>query len=181
MQPCNIAHQIVEAVAGHPARGVHIHALEALHDLGVVGDVKVRDHGLAEALHLYVGGVVGADGDRGVDDVGDDQHDFADLLGQLCFLLLQLGQTVRVGLHLGLGLLGLLELAGVLFGLSHQHTHLLAQGVPGGTELLGLRNHGAVLLVQLQYLVHQGELRVLEFLLYVFPDCVGVVSNEFDV
>ena len=147
----------------------------------MVGDLKVGGDRLAEPLHLHVGGVVGADGDGGVDDVGDEEHDFADLLGQLGLLLLQLGQPVGVGLYLGLGLLGLGQLGGVLLGLAHEHPHLLAQGVPGGPEVVGLGHSGPVLGVQSQHLVHQGELLVLEFLLNVFLHSLRVLPDESNV
>ena len=62
-------------------------------------------------------------------------------LRQLGLLLLQLGQPVGVGLDLGLGSLGLLQLGGVLLGLAHQHAHLLAKGVPGRAEVVRL-GHG---------------------------------------
>ena len=79
----DVAHQVVEARAGYPAGGVHVDAVEGLHDLGVVGDFKGGGCCLAEALHLHVAGVVGADGHGGIDDVGDLEQDAADLRGQL--------------------------------------------------------------------------------------------------
>ena len=177
----NVAHQVVEAVAGHAAGRVHVDAVKGLHDLGVVGDVKVGGDGLTEALHLHVGGVVGADGHGGINDVGDLEHDVADLLGQLRLQSLQLGQTVGVGLDLGLGLLSLLELGGVLLGLAHQDAHLLGQGVALGAQVLSLSNGGTVLAVQLQHLVHQGQLLILELLLDVFLYHVGVFPDKLDI
>src|SRR5699024_2381058 len=78
MEPGNVPQEVVEALAGHPAGGVHVDAVKGLHDLSVVGDGEVGHHGVSEPLHLHVGGVVGADGHGGVDDLGDDQHDLVD-------------------------------------------------------------------------------------------------------
>ena len=181
MEPGHIPQQVVEAVARHPAGGVHVHPVEGLHDLGVVGDLKAGHCGLAEPLHLYVGAVIGPNGDGGVDDVGDDQHDLSDFFGQLGLLLLQLGQTVGVGLYLGLGLLRLVQLGGVLLGLAHEHAHLLAEGVPGGSELVGLRHGSPVFRIQLQHLVHQGELLLLEFLFDVLLYGFGILPDKTDV
>jgi hypothetical protein len=47
-----------------------------------------------------------------------------DLFAQLRFQNFQLGQPVGVLLHLRLNRLGLRQLGGVLFGLTHQHSHL---------------------------------------------------------
>ena len=181
MDAGDVPHEIVKAVAGHTACGVHVDAVEGLHDLGVVGDLKVGDHRLTKALDLHVAAVIGADGHGGIDDVGDLEHDLADLLGQLALLGLQLREAVGVGLYLGLGRLGLRQLGGVLLGLTHEHTHLLAQGVAGRAELLGLGHDGAVLAVQGDDLVHQRQLLLLELLFDVLLDNFGVLPDEFDV
>ena len=94
---------------------------------------------------------------------------------------LQGREAFGVGLYLGLHRLGLLQLRRVLFRLTHQHPHLLAQAVPLGAELAGLRDGGAVLLVQLQELVHQGEFRLLKFLLDVLFYRIRVLPDEFNV
>ncbi len=65
------------------------------------------------------------------------------------------------------------SLLGSFFGLSHQHTDLLAQRV-ALAQLARLGDGGALLLVQLQYLVHEGELDVLKLFLDVFPHKLGV-------
>ena len=74
VEPRNIAHQIVEAAAGHTRRRVHVHAVEPLHDLRVVGDLEVRGLGLAETLYLHVAAVVRTDRHGLVDHLGDDQQ-----------------------------------------------------------------------------------------------------------
>ena len=71
MEPGNIPHEVVEAVAGDPAGSVHVDAVEGLHDLGVVGDLKVGDHRLTEALDFHIVAVVRADRDGGINDIGD--------------------------------------------------------------------------------------------------------------
>ena len=95
--------------------------------------------------------------------------------------LLQLGQPVGVGFHLGLGLLGLRQLTGVFLGLTHQHTHPLGQLVPLGTQVVGLVHGGPLLSVQGNDLVHQGELGVLEFLADVFLNGFRIVPDKFDI
>ena len=147
----------------------------------MVGDFKGGGCCLAEALHLHVAGVVGADGHGGIDDVGDLEQDAADLRGQLGLPALQEGQPVGVGLDLGLQRLGLRQLGGVFLGLPHQYAHLLALGVAGGAQFLGLLDGTAVLCVQLQHLIHQGELLFLKFLLDVLLHGVGIFPDEFNV
>ena len=119
VEPGDVAHEIVKAVAGHPAGSVQIDAVESLHDVRVVGDIEGWHRGLAEALHLHVAAVVLADWHGGVDHLRDHQQDVVDLLAQLLLHLLQLSQTVGVGLHLRLHRLGLLQLGGILLGLTH--------------------------------------------------------------
>ena len=181
MEPGHVPQQVVKAAPRHPAGGVHVHPGEGLHDLGVVGDLKVGDYRLSEALHLHIGGVVRANGHGGVDDVWDDQHDFPNFLRQFPLLGLQRGQSVGVGLHLGFGLLRLRQLGGVLFGLAHEHPHLLAQGVADGAQVVGLRHGGPVLRVQGQHLVHQRELLLLEFFADVFLYRLGILPDKTNI
>ena len=181
VEPGHVPQQVVEAVSGHTARRVHVDAVQALHDLRMVGDLKVRHNGLTEPLHLHVGAVVGADGHGGVNDIGDHQQQPVELRLQLPLPGLQLRQTLGVGLYLGLHRLGLLQLGGVLLGLPHEHPHLLAEGVPLGPELAGLGDGGPVLAVQGQDLVHHGQLLVLELLFDVFLHNVRVLPDEFDI
>ena len=181
VEPGDVAQEVIEAVAGDAARRVQVDAAEGLHNFRVIGDGEVRGFGLAEALDLHVFAVVLANGDGGVDNLGNQQHALVELRFQLVFLLLKLGQAVRLFLHLGLDGLGLLELGGVLFGLAHEHADLLGEGVAVGAELVRLGDGGAALGVQVDDLVHQGELAVLEFLLDVLLDGLGVLPDEADI
>ena len=177
----NVTQQVVEAGAGDTAGGVHINAVKALHNVRVIGDGEVRHLGLAEALDLYVGGIVRADGHGGVNDLGDLEHDVVDLLVQLSFQLFQSGQPLSLIGDLLLHSLGLSQLAGVLLGLTHQHADLLAQAVAVGTELVRLLNVGPALAVQLDDLIHQRQLLVLKLLLDVFLHNVGIFPDKLNV
>ena len=181
VQARNVAEQVVEACAGDAARGVHVDAVKALHDLRVVGNFKIGDLRLAETLDLDIAAVVRADGDARVDDVRDQQHDFVDALLVLLFKFLEFGEAVGVGLDGRLDLFGFFELARVLLRLTHQHADLLREGVAAGTQLACLGDGGAVLGVELDDLVDEGELFVLKLLLDVFPDQIGIFPQEFHI
>ena len=43
MEPRDVAHKIIEAVSGDTSRAVEVDAVEALHDLRVIGDLKIRN------------------------------------------------------------------------------------------------------------------------------------------
>ncbi len=176
VQAGDIAHEVVEAVATGFAGAVQVDAAEFLHDIGVVGDFIVGHKGLTEFLKLDVFAVVFANGHGGVDDIGDYQHAFADLIAHFGFFLLHLRQLAGYGLDFFLGFFGF-----VLFALAHQladfftdDVALLAQFVTPG---FGCPEGG----VQLQHFVHQVELFFLEFFAHVFFYQVGVGAHEFYV
>ena len=100
---------------------------------------------------------------------------------QLRLLLFQLRQAVCLLLHLGLDGLCLLKLAGILLGLAHQHADLLGDGIAVGAQLIRLGDGGTALGVQFDDLIHQGQLGVLEFLLDVFFDSVGIFPDKLDI
>ena len=181
MEPGNIAHQVIESIPRHPARGVHINAVKPLHDFGMVRDIELRHNRLAKPLYLHIAAVVRANGNGGVYDIGNTQHYCMNLRLQLCLLLFQLSQAGGVCLDLLLDRLGFLELGRVLLGLPHQHTYLLTQGIAFCPQLAGLGNGGTILAVQSQDLVHQGKFFLLELLFYIFPDRVRVIPNEFNI
>ena len=73
------------------------------------------------------------------------------------------------------------SLEGSFLDCPHQYAHLLALGVAGGAQFLGLLDGTAVLCVQLQHLIHQGELLFLKFLLDVLLHGVGIFPDKFNV
>ena len=187
VQAGDVAQQVVEAIAGHAACGVHINAVEALHDLGMVRDGEIRHDRLTEALSLDVVGVVRADGYAGVDHLGDGVHDLLNAFSQLCLLGFQLCHLVGVSLDSGvvgvdLSLqLSLLGLVVALLQLAEQRTVGLAQLVAGSLQGLDFLQALAVLGVLLDDFVNEGELCILKLLLDVFLDRIRVVADKFDV
>ena len=71
MKSGDIAHQVIKAVAGHPSGGVHINAVEPLHDFRVVRNLKVRHCRFAEPLQLHICAVIRSNGHRWIDDIGN--------------------------------------------------------------------------------------------------------------
>ena len=84
-------------------------------------------------------------------------------------------------LDLGLDSLGFLQLRGVLFGLAHQHAYLLAQAVAVRAQLVRLCNRRAAFGIQRDDLVHQGQLGILELLLDIFLDDLGILPDKTDI
>ena len=82
VQAGDVAQQIIEAIASHAACSIHINAVKALHDLGVIRDGEIGHDRLAEALCLDVIAVIGTDGHAGVDHLGDGVHDLLDAVSQ---------------------------------------------------------------------------------------------------
>ncbi len=176
VQPGDVALEVVEAVAGGATGGIQVDAVQALHDVHVVGDLPLGHYGLAETFVLHVLGVVLADGHGIVDDVGDHQHALSDLLGVLDLLLLDVGQLVLHVLDLLLGGLGLVALA-----LAHQHADLLGDLVALGTQVVRALYGLAVLAVKIQHLVHQGQLGVLKLLFDILAHQIGVAAHQIDI
>ena len=187
VQAGDVAQQVVEAVAGHAACSVHVDAVKALHDLGVVRDGEIRHDRLTEALSLDIVGVVRADRYAGVDHLGDGVHDLLNAFSQLCLLGFQLCHLVGVSLDSGvvgvdLSLqLSLLGLVVALLQLAEQRTVGLAQLVAGSLQGLDFLQALAVLGVLLDDFVNEGELCILKLLLDVFLDRIRVVADKFDV
>ena len=93
MKPCNISHQIIEAIARHSSGRVQVNAVKPLHNVCVVRNLKIRYHGLAKPLHFHVFTVIPANGYSWVDDIGNGHHNLCNLLRKLSFFFLQLRQT----------------------------------------------------------------------------------------
>ena len=180
VQAGDVAHQVVETVAGYAAGRIHVDAVKALHNVGVVGNLKIGGDRLTKPLHLHIAAIVRADGHAGVNDLGNDHHDLVKLLGGSVNAGIQLCHTLGVGLHCGivgvdLGLqLGLFGLVGTLFQLPVQRAVGLAQLVALCLERVALLHGAALFSVQRNGLVHQGQLGVLELLADVFLYCFGI-------
>ena len=181
MQAGDVAQQVVEAVAGNAAGGIQIDTFKTLHDVHMVGNGVIGHNRLAEALDLDVAAVIGADRHAGVDHLGDRVHDLLDLGLQLGLFGLQLFQAVSLSGDLLLDFLGLGCLAGVLLGLAHQSTDLLGQLVAVGAQVAGLADGSAVLGIQLDDLVDQGQLGILELFADVFLDCLRIFTDKTNV
>ena len=100
---------------------------------------------------------------------------------QLGLLDFQLFQAVSLGSDLLFDFLGLSCLAGVLFSLAHQGADLLGQFVAVGAQVAGLADGGAILGIQLDDLVDQGQLGILELFADVFFDCLRVFTDKTNV
>ena len=74
MEPCDIAHEVIEAVAGNFPCAFQVDAVETFHDIRMVGDFKIRHNRLAEFFDFNVFAVIFTDGYGGVDDIGNRHH-----------------------------------------------------------------------------------------------------------
>ena len=171
MQSGDVAHQVVEAVARDLSRRVEVDAVESLHDVGVIGHLKIGHDRLAEALDLHVLAVVLADGDFLADDLRNLHHDLGDLGGQLCLLCFQLLELFRLTVDLVFQRHAFLALA-----LRHQLADLLGDLVAVGAQVVCLLLCRAALRVQRDHLVDERQLAVLKFLFDVLFYRVGIFS-----
>ena len=176
MQSCNIAAQVVETGAAGSSCAVQVDAVQALHNVHMVRNLKRRNDRLAKALHFHVFAVVLANRNRLVDDVWNDHHSLFDFLGQLLLFDLQVSQLLCHSGHLCFDLFCLL-----LLTFCHQSADLFGEGVALRTQVVAAGFGIAELFVQLQHLVHQDQLFVLEFFLDVFFDKLRVCPDQFDV
>ena len=176
MEPGHITPEVIKAVAAGFPCAVQIDAQKALHDVHMIGHGVIGHLGLAEFLQLHIFAVVTADGHRGVNDIGNDQHPLADLFIEAGGLFFQLLQLLGHGGDLALGLLGLFALA-----LGHQLADLLADGVPLGAEIVTPGFGRPALLVQFDHLIHQLQLFLLEFFADVLFHRFRVHPQEFHV
>ena len=171
VKSCDIAHQIIEAVACNASCAVEVDTIQALHYLAVIRDLKIRNYRLAVAGYFNVLAVVLAYRNRRINDVRNGHHDLLYLLGKLLFLLLKRFKLIGELLYLSLCLLSL-----VLLALSHEAANLLGNAVSVGSEGVAALLSLAELCIQLDNLINQRKLAVLELLLDVLLNSVGVLS-----
>ena len=142
----------------------------------MVRNLKIRDLRLSKTFYLYIFAVVLADRNRVVNNIGNDQHPFADLALQLCFLGLEF---LQLGSNAGHQPLGLLRF--FLFPLGHQRADLLAGYVALVAQRIRLGRRRAQLSIQLEHLVHQHEFFILKFLFDVFLDQFRIGPDQTNV
>ena len=181
MQPGNIAEQVVEPVARNPACGVEVDAVESFHDFDMVGDRIVGGCAVAEALDFNVAGIIGPNRHRRVHHLGNRVHDIPDFGLELRFAGFQLLEAVGLGRDLRLDGFGFGRLRGVLLGLAHQHTDLLAELVAVGAQAVGFADCGAILRIKRDDFIYKGKLLVLEFLFDVLLDKVGIFPHKTNI
>ena len=131
---------------------------------------------LAELLHLDVLAVVATYGNARINDVRYLHLNLADLLTELRLLLLERSKLLCL---LGDELLHLLRL--VALSLTHQRSDLLADLIAVCAQLARAGVSAALFGIERNKLVDEGQLRVLEFLLYIFLNKLGIVAYKFDV
>ena len=176
MQARDVAFEVVEAVAGGAARGIDVDAVQLLHDIHMIRHLKIRHKRLAEALDFDVLAVILADRHARIDDLRDDLHALLDLGGIFLFQLLQMRQLVGHLVDLRLGRLGL-----ILLSLLHQAADFLGEHFALVAQAVGLLHGLAVLAVQLDHLVNEGELAVLKLLFDVFAHDVRRLADQIDI
>ena len=167
----NITHKIIEALAGNLSGGFFVNAVKFRHNIGMVGNFKIRVGLFTELLYLNVLAVILSYGNGGVYNVRNLHHKGFYLCFKLVFL--------RFKLRKALCLFGnkLLHLHGFLFfALSHKNADFLAHFVSVCAKLAGLRIGGALLLVKEDNLIHHGNLLILEFFSDVFFNKLGIFS-----
>ena len=179
VQAGNVAQQIIKAHTGHTACGILVDAVKGLHDVDVMGNLKIGYNGIAKALHFNVMAVVRADGNGGVDDVRDHVHDLAQLVLGLGLLLFKLRAALVVGLDLGVVFIDLLLQFRFLplirfFQLAIKRTVCLRQLVAGGLQLLAFLLRSTLFRVEPDGLVYERQLCILKLFPDIFADCVRI-------
>ena len=176
VQPRDVAHEIIEAVAAGLSGAVEIDAREFFHDFHMVRHRKIRHNRLAEALALDVLGIVPTDRNGRIDDVRDHEHALADLGLVFRFLRLERGHFIGHALDLLLCFLGLVALTA-----RHHAADLLGDDVALISKLVAARLCGAERRIQLDHLIDEDELFVLKFLFDVLAHHIRVRADQFDI
>ncbi len=172
MKSCDVTHQIIEAVACDIARCVEVDAVKALHNICVIGNLKIRDHRLAEFFDLHIVAVIRTERDGRIDDLRNEHHVLSDDLIGLSLDGVQLINAAVVR-NLPLDLLCLF-----LLSLLHQGPDLFGDLFLLRADRVRLLLGSAALRVVLDHLVHQRELGILKFLFDILPDGVRIFTQK---
>ena len=171
-----IAHKIVKSLSRYAAGCVLIYSVEKLHNVGMVGYLKIRVGLLAEFFNLDIFAVVLSDRHAWVYDVRYFHLNFKNFRREPVLFFLKLLKLRRLLVYKLLHLLGFF-----LFALSHKHTYLLAYTVAVGAQVVCAVVGGAFLAVELYYFVYKRELSVLKFLFYIFLYKLWIFANKFNI
>ena len=150
MQSRNVSHQIVESVSGYFSGSVKIDAVEALHDLRMIRNFKIRYDRLTEFLDLNVAAVVFSDWNARVNDIRDDHHIFGDLFLQFFFFCFKLRKTCRIRVYLGFDCFRF-----AFFALSHQCADLFGKLVSARAQIICFLLCSSRFFVKGDHFVHQ--------------------------
>ena len=176
VQSRNITHQIIETVSGNLSGSIQIDTVELLHDLSVIGNLKIRNNRLTVTGNLHVLGIILTDRNRRIDDIRNGHHQLQNTLGQLLLLLRKLLQSLSISSNFLLHCLSLLALA-----LSHQLTDLLGQLIAGSLQIVSSLLSLTTLCIQLDHLVYHGQLVVLEFLLNILFNNIRILTDKLNI
>ncbi len=176
MEPCNITHKVVETIARNSAGSLHINAVESLHNIGVIRNLKIRNERFAESLNLNIFAVILADGNRLVNDVRYHHHTLCNLCTEFCFTLGKLVKFLRLSGNLLFNFFCLVSLA-----LCHQSTDLLRNLVSVCSEFIRSCNNFSAFIVKFDYLVNERKFFILKFFLYIFLYDFRIFSYKFNV
>ena len=168
--------QIIESVSGDLACRVEVNAVEFRHDICVIRYLEIRDHRLSELLDLHVAGIVFSDRHGGIDDVRDHHHDAPDLLADLRFLRLQLGDPPVDAGDLLLHLFRFLFLA-----LLHQAADLLRDLVRLRAQFVRLSLGLPALQVKRDHFIHQRKLLILELLPDILLHDLRILPQKLNI
>ena len=176
MDPRDIAHQVVEAVAGDAPRAVEVDTRETLHNVGMIRDLEIGNDGFAELLALDVLAVVTTHRDRRIDDVRNGHHVALDLLFEFGALGFERGKARRLLRDLLLRRLGFLALP-----LPHQHADLFRDPVAVGADIVALFLRGSAARVEFDHLVDEREFLILKLLFDVLFYNVGILPDKTQI
>ena len=176
MKTGNVTHQIVETVSCYFSGAVQIDTVEFLHDLGMIGNLEIRNNGLAVFLDLHVLTVIFTDRYGRIDDVRNDHHSGADLFLHLLLLLGELVHAVSLAGNLLFDLFCLF-----FFLLSHQSANLFGKFVSGSTKSLYFLFDLTVLFIQLDHFIYEMELFILKFITNILFYDFRIFPDKFNI
>ena len=168
--------QIVKPIAAGFACIIEIDAVEPLHNVHMVGNLKRRHYRLAKAGNLHVFAVIPADRHAGIDNVGDHHHAFFDLPFKLRFTRFQCSHFICHGRNFPFGCLGLLALTA-----RHHAPDLLADHVALVAQCIAAGVRFTPLCIERHNLIHENELFILEFFADILLHKLRIRAEQLDV